>query len=208
MIQILSIKPVKRKKDLFHIQLDKGEDIQVNAILISQFDLYSGKSISSAELSDLRSAAEILSLKNYSLTILAKKMYSVAEIKNKLRKRTKNDEYIEQVIFQLSSLGLLDDNEYAELYIRSLKNKNKYSWKEIRFRLYQKGIKMEKENFDHEAIDQYEMAVVRKLIEKKLRQNLPEEEQIKERKKIFDYLYKKGFSTEIISRILSQLNLH
>ena len=204
MATIKSIQPIKRRKDLFSVQFNDEEKIQVSASAISRFDLYTGKELTQNQMRELTSASQISSLKNYCFAILARKMYSVSEIENKLRQKTKNSNYIESVINDLKRLKLLDDAEYAEVYIRSMKNKMKYSWKEIRFRLYQKGITLDPENFNSEEIEAYELETALSLAGKKLNPDSATDKYLKERKKIFDYLFRKGFSMEIINRVLSQ----
>ena len=204
MATIKSIQPIKKRKDLFSVQFNDEEKIQVSASAISRFDLYTGKELTQSQMTELVSASQISSLKNYCFAILARKMYTVSEIENKLRQKTKNSQYIESVINDLKRLKLLDDTDYAEVYIRSMKNKKKYSWKEIRFRLYQKGIILDPENINNEEIETYEFETALGLAGKKIDPDSASDKYLKERKKIFDCLFRKGFSMEIINRVLSQ----
>ena len=204
MATIKSIQPIKRRKDLFNVQFNDEEKIQVSASAISRFDLYAGKELKQSQMTELVSASQISSLKTYCFAILARKMYTVSEIENKLRQKTKNPNYIESIINDLKKLKLLDDTDYAEVYIRSMKSKKKYSWKEIRFRLYQKGITLDPENINNEEIETYEFETALGLVGKKINLDSAPDKYLKERKKIFDYLFRKGFSMEIINRVLSQ----
>lgn len=204
-LSILSIKPAGKKKNIFLITLSSDEKIEVDDVAISNFHLYSGKIINPNQLKEIHSFAEIQRLKNYCFFILSNKMYTTKEIKTKLQKKSKNSDHHDFVINELIRLKLINDDEYARLYLRSMINKNKFSLREIRQKFFLKGLP-EKYLSDNEIIDDdYEMVVAKDLIQKKsITQNITEINP-SDKQKLYSLLYRKGFNPDVISRVMNNI---
>lgn len=204
-ISIQSIKPAGKKKNIFIISLSSEEKFEVDDVAISNFHLFSGKKVNQNELKEIQSFAEIQRLKNYCFFILSNKMYTSKEIKIKLQKKSKNQDHREFVINELIRLKLINDDEYARLYLRSMVKKNKYSMREIRQKFFQKGLP-EKFLSDNEIIDDdYELAVAKDLIQKKSKTLSLTEISPSDKQKLYAFLYRKGFNPDVISRVINNI---
>jgi regulatory protein len=56
---------------------------------------------------------------NYALHLLSRRMLTEAQVRDKLRGKGATDEVVADVLSRLKSLGYLDDNAFAETYLRS-----------------------------------------------------------------------------------------
>lgn len=56
---------------------------------------------------------------SYALTLLSRRAYSVAEIRERLERKGASSEVVEQTIARLEQYRLVDDVAYAEAYVRS-----------------------------------------------------------------------------------------
>lgn len=114
-------------------------------------------------------------------------------------------EDLEQIISHLVQEKYLDETRYAKAFARGKLRMNAWGWQKIRLALKQKGISPynlleAKKEMTHEGYHE----ILRSVLIKK-------NEQLrhlaaKERKnKIFRYAYGRGFESELISEVLSEL---
>ena len=205
-MQIVKIERQKRRKDSFQIIPDTGEPFFSDALTMSNFDIYKGKELSVSEFNEFKSASELRSIKDYCLYLLTLKMYTVSDIRKKLYNRYDNRELSQKAIEDLLDLGILDDEKFTALYVQTLVRYNKYSIKEIRYKLMQKGLSKDLVEL-YTAADQlgdtYEQDVAVKLAQKKWKslQNNKDVTQ-KKREKLFQFLARKGFSFDLVKKIV------
>ena len=121
------------------------------------------------------------------------KKRSEAEIKTKFGKEIP-EETLESIILDLKKYNYIDDTNYIKRSINefmALKTLSKY---EIKNKLLSKGIKSDliDEYFQNnqEELDNYELNSCKKLIKKNINS--------KDEKKLIDYLFRKGYSQDII----------
>ncbi len=110
------------------------------------------------------------------------------EVRNKFKNQIP-DEMLEDIIEYLKDAKYLDDNEFLEKQINEYKNLKTMSIKEIKYKLYLKGIdnklidKYIEKNY--EELAEYEKKCIEKIKQKKS-STMSEEE-------IEQYLYRKGY---------------
>ena len=123
-----------------------------------------------------------------------------AGLRQKLKEKSFSDEAIEQAIDYVKAFGYINDAGYAERYI--LNKQGSKSRREIYASLSQKGISREDIEVAmdncYEAED--ELAAIQRLCEKK--HFVAEEATDAEKKKIYNYLLRKGFHSADICKIL------
>ena len=111
---------------------------------------------------------------------------TIYEVKQKLNRLGYNQDIIDEVISYLLDIGYLDDNDYAESYIRQCTRLLNYSIFEIKQKLLQKGIKKdiieEKISFLYDT--DYEKKITEKLLSTKCKNMDPI--------RIKQYLYRRG----------------
>jgi len=157
---------------------------------------------------------------NYCFHLIAKKDFTVQEIRQKLVKALYNEECTQAIIAKLIDMKLLDDHSYTKRYLESYLPYKSKKW--IEHKLYLKGIK----DIDYErTLDSMDMlyndqkAAIELAIRKWLRQkknqphchpkNANEKPEYLENsidtQKLIQHLYQKGFDYVLIKDIISRV---
>ncbi|MCR5233826.1 MAG: recombination regulator RecX [Lachnospiraceae bacterium] len=140
------------------------------------------------------------------LNLLKVRDYTVNSLRRKLKEGLYPDEVIDDAVEYVISYGYVDDLRYAESYIRS--NKTSRSRHEIEQKLRVKGISGDiiSEAFENEGPgEEEEEELIRRYLLKKCRSNDISDEA--SRRKIFAYMYNKGFAPDRVRRILDEVLL-
>ena len=121
-----------------------------------------------------------------------------AEMIKKLKDDGYSQSVTERVLSFLQEYHFIDDNAYTENYIQV--NKGRKSKRQITYELQQKGVDRDqiRQMLEENPVDEEE--TVRALLKKKTGGRIPEDK--KEIQKLAAFLGRKGFSFEVISRVL------
>ena len=121
-----------------------------------------------------------------------------AEMIKKLKDDGYSQSVTERVLSFLQEYHFIDDNAYTENYIHV--NKGTKSKRQITYELQQKGVDRDqiRQMLEENPVDEEE--TVRALLKKKTGGRIPEDK--KEIQKLAAFLGRKGFSFEVISRVL------
>ena len=118
----------------------------------------------------------------------------------KLKQNLYSDDVIEKAVQYVKSFGYVEDQGYAERFIHN--HQQSKSKREIYVALSQKGVSREQIELAmetcYEEVD--ELDAIRKIAEKK--RFSPEESTDAEKKKLYDYLLRKGFRSEDIRQVI------
>ena len=201
---ITKIEAQKRSKDRVNIYVDEEYFMAVYAELVYTHSLKKGMEIDKDSLESLLHDEIYMKAKNKALSILSKSDQS----EKKLREKLLNDydeNIVEEVIEFLKGYKLINDNLLAEKIVHDNMNLSKFGKNKIKQNLYNKGIAA---SDIQDAISQinpdeeYENA--KYLAEKRLKR-LKGEDKNKINQKIYQHLAYKGFSYDIIKRVLREL---
>ena len=201
---ITKIEAQKRSKDRVNIYVDEEYFMAVYAELVYTHSLKKGMEIDKDSLESLLHDEIYMKAKNKALSILSKSDQS----EKKLREKLLNDydeNIVEDVIEFLKGYKLINDNLLAEKIVHDNMNLSKFGKNKIKQNLYNKGIAA---SDIQDAISQinpdeeYENA--KYLAEKRLKR-LKVEDKNKINQKIYQHLAYKGFSYDIIKRVLREL---
>ena len=148
----------------------------------------------------------LLKGKKRALRLLERKDYSRKELIDKLVKDGYEQTMIEQIISYVDSYHYLDDSRVAGSFIRGKKEYK--SKREIEMLLKQKGISdeeilmaMEEHYTNEDGMNQEELAITRILRKYRVEDSLPEMT-YEEKQKIAAKLYRKGFASDTIRKLL------
>lgn len=145
--------------------------------------------------------------KQRAMHLLTKKSYTEMKLRKKLEEGFYSAYHIEQAIAYVKSFGYIDDTMYARDYYAY--HKEQKSNKMIYQKLLEKGIDREiietilKE--DANACKNREEEQIRQLLQKKYNNVVPQER--KEKIKMFQFFFRKGFSAESVKQVLRHANL-
>lgn len=136
------------------------------------------------------------------ISLIEKKMNTKKELKDKLLKRGFSEDCIKSTINKLEEYHYIDDDLYAKLFIEQNPNLSK---KMISNKLMQKGINKEIIEKNLLCIDnetEYEncMALAKKILKTSKIENF------NDKQKFMAKLVRRGFSFDIIKKVMSNLN--
>ena len=118
------------------------------------------------------------------------------EVKNKFSKSIEEN-LLNDIIEYVKEAGYLSDTKYIERAVQEFKSLNNLSRKEVRYKLYSKGISNDliEDYFSNHSDELYEYELRSAMNIKIKKQNAMDDEQIK------NYLRKKGYIEDIIKEI-------
>lgn len=159
--RITSIEQQKNADDRYSVFID-GEF----AFGICDFDLYSlklrvGDEISEEKRLEIENVIDTEKCKNYAVGLVAKKMYSKKEIREKLTRKGFTLTAISGVVSILEEYGYINDEYFAKLFIETYMKK--YGINKIKYELKLKGISDEiiEENLKDFENDEYLLELIK-----------------------------------------------
>ena len=143
---------------------------------------------------------EILSnIYNKALDVISRREHSEKELENKLLKKFESSELIDLVIERLKTNNLLNDERYAEMYVRIRKRKG-FGPKRIGYELSSRGINNSISSQVLDEIGGWKEAA-HDAFNKKYRNGIADDFKNKSKQKVF--LQNRGFSFQEIDSVFS-----
>jgi regulatory protein len=207
MKKITKIEKQKKRKERVSIFLNGSFFCGIPEILLKKLDLYEGKMIDEISVKNLIQEKEISEAKEKVLRLLNRRMYSEKEIRDKLHAREYEEETIEIVVQDLKEISLINDYGFASAFVSDRLRLKPEGSSKISYELMKKGIsksiikKVFIENNVVEDDPTRALQVARKRL--KTLSGVKEKEVIKRR--LYNYLLRRGFSFEIIYDTLKKL---
>ncbi len=142
--------------------------------------------------------------KGYALRLFKLRPRSEAELKAKLRDKGFTEDVSSRIIGEFKELGYIDDTVFARIWMQS--RLKKYGFRRVARELTQKGILKEYIIALWEDLrgEHDEAAVARDIVERRARlyKDIPV---LKRKKRIMDFLARRGFSAETINKVIREL---
>ena len=204
--QITDIQVQKKHPSRRSIFLDGEFFCGVSNEVVVKFHLKRDMEIDEEKLKELLHEKELSKAKSYVYGILARRMYTTKEIRDKLADRGYVDEIIQDVIAVLERYGYLNDRTFAEEWIRSRmqgKPKGKFA---LRYELLRKGIeKSIIEDALNQAFDESkEVDIALELARRKIRSYRGDDPTVA-RRKLQGFLLRRGFNFETVNDVIQQI---
>lgn len=152
-----------------------------------------------------KSTDEIKKAKNYAFLLLKFRPRSEKEIYQRLKNKKFNEEIINDTIAFLKEKEFIDDNYFAKAWIQS-RIKRPLGLRRLRAELKVKGVDKEiiDSQIDQIKKDYAEEDIVKAIAKAKI-SKLKGIEPLKAKRRILDYLLRRGFSAEIVFDVVGQL---
>ena len=178
--------------DEFAFVLYKGE--------LSRYGIQEGVDLSQTVVEQIKEEVLKKRAKLRAMHILERADRTEAQLYAKLKQDLYSEDIIACAMQYVKSFGYIGDANYAKRFVESKQSSK--SKREVAMLLQQKGIASEHiENALESAYEECdEKDTIRKLVEKK--RFCPEEATLAEKKKMFDYLLRKGFRHEDIRQVI------
>ena len=172
---------------------------------ILYFKLKEGREVPEETIEYIKNSLIYIKAQDTALHYIGYKMRTVKEIRMKLEEKEFSEESIERVIEFLEKYGYADDREYCRKYIREklrMKPKSGYA---LKIELKQRGIssRVIDEVMAETEVDEEGDAF--RWLERKSRGIWPPQDD-KQKKKLYDFLLRKGYSYDIIGEAFRQMD--
>lgn len=140
----------------------------------------------------------------FAMKLIGLRRRSVFEIEKRLRQKGYPSEISDEAVKDLKGFGYLDDEKFAESYINDRMNFRACGKRLLAKELRERGIdeNLAESKINELMSDEKEMELAEKIIEKKIRSQNVNLEKKKLYKKFASLLQSKGFSFDIISKVL------
>ena len=116
----ISLVSIQRRGMLFLITFSNGFEIRATSGVVKRLNLAEGAEFTPATFSELRQILEQKFAYYTAESFLARRPYSVGELKQRLRRKDISDKLIAEIIKEFRSKKILDDFQYAVTRIQSL----------------------------------------------------------------------------------------
>jgi regulatory protein len=133
--------------------------------------------------------------------LLSRRAHSTKELRDKLYKREFSKREIDTVVTECERLGLLNDELFANDYAAELGGQGKGQFK-IKMKLRNKGLPEDHIEKALEKIADNEEENAENVLNRKLRSLMNEEDINKRRQKAYRFLAYRGFSSDIITKLM------
>lgn len=205
--KITDIQVKKNNINRRKLYIDNELFIEIDDVIISELDLYIGKEVTNELIEKIQQKEALTKAKNDAIRFLSYRPRSEWEISNKLTKKKYPIFIIEETIYWLKEKKLINDRQFALMWIRDRLTNKPLGKLRIRKELYNKGIDSEViestvNSFFKKDEDELELAY--QLIERR-RNSLRLKNVQLEPQKIINLLKNRGFSYYVINHINDDL---
>ncbi|MDZ7703511.1 MAG: regulatory protein RecX [Trueperaceae bacterium] len=146
---------------------------------------------------------------NYVLWLLGRRMYTQAELRDKLQKKGATDDDIAAILARLVELKLSDDSTFAESYVAGRKHRK--GPHALRQELKRKGVAKQIVADTLDDIDPSdERRAVTRLLDKhawRFQKAVQKDDVRKAKAKAYGFLARRGFSSEVVSEVLDDAKM-
>jgi regulatory protein len=166
----------------------------------NECDLRTGKVITETLLRFIESESHRYAIRSWLLALLAKKRYTRKQLFNKCSENGYDNDTVNDILDEFEQNKWLDDAEYAAAFVRDKSSLNRWGPAKIKQKLYEIGVD---KSFGDIAIkrnvsENDQIEAITSLIEKRRIHYLREADLMKRKKKIIDYLLRKGYDSNIV----------
>ena len=198
--KITALKVQKRNKERVNVYLD-GEFTFGLAHIVATW-LKVGQELSEDKINALLAKDDVEVALQKALNFLSYRPRSAKEVRQNLIKHKADENTIEVVVERLTRGGMLNDNNFAEMWVESRSTFKPRGRKALRIELRQKGITDDVIEESLAELDEGELAY--RAASKQARK-LKHLEWQDFRKKLYGYLARRGFNYDTISGIIPKV---
>jgi regulatory protein len=200
---ITKIEQQKKNKKRFSIFLDGEYSFGAGEEIVFKYNFKEGLKIEEKKIKEIIFEEEKRSARNYAYKLLGLRARSEKEIHNKLKQKGYDENIILEVIKTLKNYNYLNDIEFAEHFATDRVKNKKIGEKLLRVELFKKGIpeKIINETIKKVFSENNELELAKELVKKKM-PHLKNLEPLKAKKKLSDFLLRKGFDWDVISQVV------
>jgi regulatory protein len=189
------------------VTFDDGSVIIIDYRTVFDFGLRVHDELSQSKIDELKYRSDLQKCKDSSFRYLSMRLHSIKELKQKLRLKKYNEHIIEEVTANLLQNNYLNDEKFAEQFIKDKTTLKKVGSGKLKIELIKRGISKEIILEKLKSISSEESTVnCMQLAQKKINVLRNRSKEIKnEKNKVYSFLLSKGYEPEIIVTVLNKL---
>lgn len=193
----------QKKDGRFNIFIDGEFAFGLYRETVYNFGLRINDELTADEIEKMRSEDELNFGKKVAYRFLNYKPRSEKEVRRKLAQKKISEKTIDEIITSLKDLKFIDDENYAKMYVETKVTLKPEGRRVLKMRLADKGINKElsQKTVEDNYSEETEIKKAKDLINKyskRVKAKTPADK----KQKIYRHLLSKGFSYDVISRVL------
>ena len=198
-MKITAIRQQLRAASRYAVYVDERYLFSLSAEALLEAKIFTGQEVDAKEIHSLMKVAGDDNAYRLALTYLARRMHSRWELYDYLHRKGYDAELAGGIILKLERAGLVDDQAFAEAWVRNRRLLKPVSKRRLTQELLKKHVADEiiEQVLAEELVD--ERAVLRELITRRRRQTKYQDDF-----KLVQYLARQGFSYEDIKSVLAE----
>ncbi len=200
-MQIIRISELDKKR--VKIVLEDGTCFLLYKAEQRRYDLTEGEELLEQQFLQIREEILIRRARKRAMHLLERMDRTEAQLREKLRLGYYPEDVIEDAVAYVKSYHYVDDLRYAQNYVRARKEQK--SQKKLQMELLAKGVpkQMAQQALEEEYQQENERQLILKWIEKK--QYCAQEADMKEKRRMYQFLLRKGFQPDDILHVLERV---
>ncbi|MBY7142743.1 recombination regulator RecX [Virgibacillus sp. NKC19-3] len=210
MKKIARITTQKKSKDRYNIFLNDGQDekygFSVDEAILVEFNLRKDLELEESTIDALIQKDTIHKSYTQAIHFLSYRMRTKKEMHDYLLKKEVDEAHINEIMEKLKTENLLDDQQFADMFVRSRMNTSTKGPMLIKKELIEKGISA---SLASQAVEQYPYEVQYENITKWMKKKLTTGKKDSFRKQVQQLqatLMQKGFTQDVITEALADIN--
>lgn len=196
MSKITRIEEQKKKKNRVNIYIDGKFSLGLYKDTLIKYHLYEGKDITQSEISQIKNHEILTEAKEKVRNYLSYRIRSKKEVSDYLYRKQVNKDVVYKVISDFDNAGLLDDHEFALMWVKDRSMRNPKGNFVLRQELKNKGISDLDIELALRDIDERENA---------LKAASKAHKKFQDKNKIMAYLVRRGFSHYLSKEVIEEL---
>lgn len=205
--QITRLVLQKRNPNRVSVFVDDAFFCGLNKETVLLLGLRKGQSISPERLLEMEAADALIDAKTYVGNLLTRRAYSSVEVRRKLGLKGYAEEVAEKTVQIFVDRGYLDDQQFARQFARERATIKGHGTARIRMDLRRKGIPSAFIDAALQDILDAEDALERAeaIAQKRWMALQREPDPMKRRKRLFDFMLRRGYTMSAIQKIIEKL---
>ena len=205
--RITSISVQKKNKERYSIYVQEGFLVGVSESTLIDLKLAKGVEVTPDLFRRIQREEGRFAVKSYLMKLLARRDHARKELLTKARKKDYPEEVVLDILDELQEKGYINEESFAEKFTADKFNLNQWGPSKIKAHLYKKGVSKHiiEKSISNYFEDLELKETYKNLVLKRKRRFLKEENLLKRKKKIFDYLNRKGFKPDSIFKHMDEL---
>lgn len=206
-MKITAIEPQKNNPDRVNVHVDGAFRLALGAEIAWGAHLHVGDAVTEAQIAELERKDQAWKAREAALHLLAFRPRTRAELRQRLLRKEFPEEVVDGCLEGLDEAGLIDDDAFAQMFIRDRVRLKPRGRRRLAQELRAKGVDGETahgaiaEVFEHEEVSETELA--REAAAKWSPR--AGEERMKAKQRLYAFLARRGFGGDAIREVMDEL---